>query len=538
MGGAAPSASSVAICSAVRSHRNVRPETKAKSPVDGLPRRARPATATPDLFSEPALNITSQDRPAARARGTATSPIVPILLFGLAEVAALAAFGWLDAVSLPLPRLLLPAGAFLCYVTAGLAANRGSPPPLVLLWGIGIVARLILLPLAPELSDDIHRYLWDGHALREGVNPYAHPPDAEALAAIRTEWHAEINHPHVPTIYPPLAQLLFGLVNVVGGTILAAKLTWLCFDLGCAALLQRIAVRTGRNPAGVLVWYLWSPLLIVETAWSAHFDAVGLFFVTALIWTALGRRNDGRTGSPAGSPPDPDRSTAGRLLRAWKRPAALGSVLSLAALVKFAPAAVLPPLARRHGVRAVVAFSAVCAVFYLPFAGVGVSTLTGGLRTYARHWSAHEGAFSLVLHLARDPVLARAAVAVLVLAVAGYTAWKRFSVERALLWIMGAGLLSSPAVHPWYTLWVLPVAALRGHAPFLLVGGLAFLGYWGLASFEATGVWPQPGWNRAAMWLPVWGLILWRLVPGGATRSAAPDPKGEKAAGEEGHEGE
>lgn len=478
-------------------------------------------------------SVTSQDRPPVDERGSNVSPIAIILLIGLLEVAALTAFGWLDGIALPLPRLLLAAAAFLCYVAAGLTIGRGSPPPLLLLWGVGIAARVVLLPLTPELSDDIYRYLWDGHVLLEGVNPYAHPPEDEALASIRTEWHGAINHPHVPTIYPPFAQLLFGLVNVAGGTILATKLVWLGFDLGCAALLQRIATRTGRNPARVLVWYLWSPLLIVETAWSAHFDAVGLFFVTALIAVAAGRRGDGRTGSPA-----PDPSSRGRFLRAWKRPAILGSVLGLATLVKLAPAAALPALARRYGFRAVAAFAALCAVFYLPFAGAGVSALTGGLRTYARHWSANEGAFSLVLNLAGDPVAARAAVAVMVLAVAGYTAWKRFSVERALLWILGAGLLLSPTVHPWYVLWVLPMAALRGHAPFLLAGGLAFLGYWGLASYEATGIWPQPGWNRAAMWLPVWGLILWRLFPAGANRPAAPDPEREEPGREEGHEGE
>lgn len=461
-----------------------------------------------------------------------------LLLLGLLEVAALAAFGWMDGIALPLPRLLLPAAALLCYVGAGIGIGRGTPPPLFLLWGVGIVARVALLPLAPELSDDIYRYLWDGHVLGEGVNPYAHPPDDEALAALRTDWHGEINHPHVPTIYPPLAQVLFGLVNVAGGTILAAKLVWLCFDLGCAALLQRIAARTGRSPARVLVWYLWSPLLIVETAWSAHFDAVGLFFMTVLIAVAVGGRGDAAKGQPAGLPPDPDPSSRGRLLRAWQRPAVLGSVLGLATLVKFAPAAALPPLARRHGLRALVAFAAVCAVFYFPFSGAGISALTGGLRTYARHWSANEGAFSVVLHLAGDPVAARAAVAVMVLAVAGYTAWRRFSVERALLWVLGAGLLLSPTVHPWYVLWVLPMAALRSHAPFLLAGGLAFLGYWGFASYEATGIWPQPGWNRAAMWLPVWGLILWRLVPAGGTRSTAPGPEREETGREEGHEGE
>ena len=439
-------------------------------------------------------------------------PIACFLVLGLVEVAALVAFGWLDWVALPLPRLLLPAAACVCYGVAGVAANRRTPP-LFLLWGVGILARLALLPLAPELSDDVYRYLWDGHVHMQGVNPYAHAPGDEALAAIRTPWHGEINHPDVPTIYPPLAQLLFGLVNLVGGTVLTAKLVWLGFDLGCGMLLKGIAARTGRNPASVLIWYLWSPLLIVETAWSGHFDVVGLFLMAALVRVAVGGWGRGRSGL-------------------------LGSVLGAATLVKFAPAAVLPPLARRYGVRVVAAFVAVCTVFYLPFAGVGGAALTEGLRTYARHWSANEGAFAVIAHIAGDPVRARAAVAVLVLAVTAYATWRRFSVERALLWIIGAGVLLSPTVHPWYVLWLLPMAALLGHAPFLLLGGLAFLGYWGLAAYEATGIWPQPGWNRAAMWLPVWGMLLWRQFP-----ADVPQPHGRKSqrqipCREEGHEGE
>ena len=463
-----------------------------------------------------------------------------LLLLGLALVAALGAFGWLNQIGLPLPRLLLPAAAFLAYGAAGLIAgrtagranrsrpgatadrgDRGAPadagggstrpaPTLALIWTIAIAARVVLLPLAPELSDDIYRYLWDGHVLTQGVNPYAHPPGDSALAALRTPWHGEINHPEVPTIYPPLAQLLFGAVALAGGAVLAAKLLWLCFDLGCGLLLHRIAVRTRRDPAPVLIWYLWSPLLIVETAWSAHFDAVGLFLMGALILAA--QRGGADRGRDVGS----DRAGPGRARR-WLP----GTLLAAATLVKFAPAAALPALVRRHGPGTFFAFAAVCVVFYLPFAAigpvggfgpldpVGPGTLTEGLRTYARHWSANEGAFAVIATLAGDPVRARIVAAALVLAVVGWATWRGFSVERALLWIIGAGLLLSPTVHPWYALWVLPMAALRGHRAFLLLGGLVFLGYWGLASYEATGVWPQPLWNRTLIWLPVWLMLLW-----------------------------
>jgi len=132
-----------------------------------------------------------------------------------------------------------------------------------------------------------------------------------------------------------------------------------------------------------------------------------------------------------------------------------------------------------------------CVVFYLPFAEIGLATLTEGLRTYARHWSANPGAFAVIGSLVESPVNARTWAALVVLAVVAYVAWRRFSVERALLWVLGAGLLFSPTVHPWYALWVLPLAALRGNRAFLLLGGLAFLGYWGLAAYESTGLWPS-----------------------------------------------
>ena len=434
-----------------------------------------------------------------QAAGRPPRPATSLLPLGLLLVAALGAFGWLHGIALPLPRLLLPAAAFLFYGAAGLtAAHTGtsSGAPIALIWTIAVLARLVLLPLTPELSDDIYRYLWDGHVLTHGINPYAYPPAHEALAAIRTPWHGEINHGDIPTIYPPLAQLLFGAVAVTGGTILAAKALWLGFDLGCGVLLQRIANRTGRNPAPVLVWYLWSPLLIVETTWSAHFDAVGLFFLAALMLAASGHR------APIASRP-------GR----WRRSATLGTLLAAATMVKFAPAAAIPAVIRRHGWGTLVAFAALCAALYVPFAGAGPTALTDGLRTYARHWSANEGAFGLIGAVAGDPVRARVVAAAMVLAVVAYVTWRAFSVERALLWIIGAGLLLSPTVHPWYVLWILPMAALRGNRPFLLLGGLAFLGYWGLASYEATEVWPQPLWTRVAMWLPVWLMLLWSAGP-------------------------
>jgi len=387
---------------------------------------------------------------------------------------------------------------------------------LAVVWGIGVLARVALLPVPPELSGDLYRYLWDGHVLLSGQNPYAFAPGHEAVASLRTPWHGLINHPDVPTIYPPGAQFLFVLAtvagSVAGGPALAAKLLWIALDLACGFLLQRVAVWRGRRPESVLLWYLWSPLLIVETAWNAHLDAAGVFLLGALLWVA---------GMP-GRPSQPGLDTQGPRHspeRSRGRAVALGALLGGAAMVKVAPAALLPALACRLGLRnglwGAAAFALICAALWLPFAGAGgllpgadAGALTAGFRIYAQHWSANSGAFALIEAMTDNGVAARGIAAALVAGVAAFVAWHRFSLGRAWLWVFGAGLLLSPTMHPWYALWVLPVAALRGSRPFLLLTGLVFLGYWGLGSYQAGGEWLEPAWVPIAIWLPVWALLL------------------------------
>lgn len=452
--------------------------------------------------------------------------MIILLVLGVLEVGLLAAYAWLDAVPLPLPRLL-PVFAFGCYGIAGLAMARSGNDArrkLAVVWGVGVLARVALLPVPPELSGDLYRYLWDGHVFLSGENPYAHAPGHEAVASLRTPWHGLINHPDVPTIYPPGAQFLFALTTFAGGIagggaggpVLMAKLLWIALDLACGFLLQRVAVRRGRRPESVLLWYLWSPLLIVETAWNAHLDAAGVFFLGTLLWVAAGA--DG-TSQPRLATRLATRSPEHSPKHSRALATAMGTLLGCAAMVKVAPAALLPALARRLGLRnglwGTAAFALACAALWLPFSGAGgllpgadASALTAGLRTYAEHWSANSGAFAAIDALVGDGVAARWIAAALVAGVAAFVAWRRFSLERAWLWVFGAGLLLSPTVHPWYALWVLPVAALRGSRPFLLLTGLVSLGYWGLASYQAGGEWLEPAWVPIAIWLPVWALLL------------------------------
>ncbi|KPJ84114.1 MAG: hypothetical protein AMS19_01845 [Gemmatimonas sp. SG8_23] len=134
-----------------------------------------------------------------------------------------------------------------------------------------------------------------------------------------------------------------------------------------------------------------------------------------------------------------------------------------------------------------------------------------------------KGAFGLIEGLVQDPAMARRIVAVMVIGVIAGTTAAAFDLERTLLWVLGAGMILTPTLHPWYVLWMLPFAALRTSPPWIALGGLAFLGYFGLGSYQETGEWIQPATVRAALWIPFFLLLAVegrRLL----SRPAAHDP--------------
>ncbi len=413
---------------------------------------------------------------------------------GIGELLLLGAIGWWPGATFPWMGLALFAAAFGVYA---IAAGRilDSVGGEVVIWVVAIALRLTFLPLTPELSDDVYRYLWDGHVQLSGMNPYLYAPSDPALAGLRTGTHALINNPDVPTIYPPFAQMAFFLIALAGGAVFQAKLLWLGFDLGTAWLLGRVARITGRSRRLTQMLYLWSPLLVLEVAWNAHLEPLGLFGLVLLILLA-------------------------------RAPGSAGVAGALAALTKFAPLAALPPLTRRLGPRFLMGFSAVFVALYLPYVSAG-RKLFSGLGTYAEHWRFMEGPFSLIESVMPGPLAPRYAAAAIVLAVVAWATFKRFRPERALFWVLGAGMLLTPTLHPWYVLWMLPLAALRVSRPWLLMTGLSFLGYYGFAAFHETGTWPQPVWLRLLLWLPVLALLTVEAASLWKGRVPPPQPLSE-----------
>jgi hypothetical protein len=448
--------------------------------------------------------------PEADGRVPNVSPLVP----GALCLAFVLAIAWLPgAGGTPWPSMGLWAAAFCAYVGAALAHGR-RPLGRRGMWTLAIVGRLALLPRDPHFSDDIYRYLWDGWVQAHGVNPYLYAPEAAALEPLRTGWHALINHPSISTIYPPGAQLVFWALALLGPSVILFKAAWVAADLGVGWVLDRLTSRRDGPPGLAPLLYLWSPLVLVEVAWSGHVEPLGILpMMAALLF--LGRRN--HPGEGAGIP-NLRSATFG------------GALLGLGATIKLAPAAAIPAAARRRAVAAAAGFGTLI-LLSLPYVDAGPS-LFRGLLTYVEHWESNAGLFrALAAVLGADAVKALGAAGIVGCAL--FAAQRRWSVERALYWTLGIAIVLSPTIHPWYVLWILPLAALRGGRAWLLLSGTVFMAYWGLDAYQSTGSWPEPLFARLAIHGPFLALLGIEATSA-KRRPRRGDVTGREETGEEG----
>ena len=80
----------------------------------------------------------------------------------------------------------------------------------------GVSARFILLLTIPSLSDDIYRYIWDGHVAINGFSPYAFAVNDHTLDFLSIPERDLANNAWMASPYLPAAQLLFFLAALIG----------------------------------------------------------------------------------------------------------------------------------------------------------------------------------------------------------------------------------------------------------------------------------------------------------------------------------
>jgi alpha-1,6-mannosyltransferase len=425
-----------------------------------------------------ALLLASECAYLALLRLNATNGLRPVLNF----LALLGALFALYAFAFFLVRgvretsramlLIIAVGAFLFRLTLLPAGCPYDASFRALLAGIRADVRgeSVYFERFQLFDDDVWRYLWDGHVWAHHGNPYAFAPNDPAVdrfadednrdltdsRAIWNDVRENIPESGVHTIYPPLGQGVFRLAHAIApGSVLVLKSNMVIMDL-LATVFLALALAAAGLPVEWLLLYAWNPLVIKAFAASGHSDAIAVTAIAALAYF---------------------------LLKGAKF--AAGASFALAVLAKLIPIVLFPFVARRIGWRNSILALLMILLGYLPFLDAGRS-LFAGASTYARFWQFNSGPFALAQWIAGAfrPDPSRDARLFMLFVVACAIAWLTWRddgandsfLQNAAL-SLGAFIVLSPAVMPWYLTLVLPLAILSGQRIWIWFSAIVCLAF-------------------------------------------------------------
>ncbi len=398
---------------------------------------------------------------------------------GLLLAAGMWLCAWARVHQLVSADVLVLASVGMGAMFLSLLALRPGQMSRALWFAMIVLAILMRLPwfFVPASSgEDYCRYMWDGAVTAHGVNPYKHAPanvavgraDDPALERLAQSGRATlegINHPHLRTIYPPVAQGAFALAYWITPFDLTGwRVVLLAFD-ALAALAVVGLLRKAALPLSLAFVYLWNPLLVAESYGGCHVDLLAAAMVAAFAWALVANR-----------------------------PAVAGLALAGAIGLKLWPILLLPFLLRAlwgrwRQLSLAVGILALCvSAMVIPFASAFGTDSNSGLLTYARIWAGRSGAYQVFdeagwwlrsrLSLEMDGHYIGRGLMMLVLLPAVLWLGLRRAQDPAILCrrmglVILLMLLLGPVLWPWYYVAVAPLAAIASPGPAAVDGAAA-----------------------------------------------------------------
>ncbi|RJP20168.1 MAG: hypothetical protein C4527_25420 [Candidatus Omnitrophota bacterium] len=360
--------------------------------------------------------------------------------------------------------LITYAFLFFCYwrlISPLLRGRRMDPRHLWFAIAFGLLFRAVLLPSDMILSNDVYRYMWDGHMSVKGVNPYRMAPSDPRTEPHRADYWDQIDDPSIPTVHPPTFQLVFLLSELIyPANVFGMKFFLLIFDVGTIFMLLVLLDHLQRPREWCLI-YSWSPLVIKEIANSGHADSVSAFLLVGCM-----------------------------VLITQKSFSSSSVVLALLTLTKFFGVLLLPLFHRVWRWKHFLFFFFTIILLYSPYLDFEINGWQG-LITYSREWNFNAGMFDLIRDGCSvwgmesenvDPFSRLLLFSVVLVTIMWQVIVLNHRQEDVHLFhsffiVIGTLLICSPVIHPWYLVWLAPLLVLFPNRAWLLFTGLVFLSY-------------------------------------------------------------
>lgn len=403
-------------------------------------------------------------------------------------------FPWLKASH---PSFMLPGGRFIllfsitwviCLImllTCPRGLSRSKSWILILI--IALFCRLALLPHEP--SDDINRYLWEGHLIYEDINPYIYSPDdlSSTDTAKNDPFFKKINHPQSPAAYPPLMLYIFSLLVRISYTPLAMKTLIMLFDIATLGVLFMLLQYRDLEPRWSIL-YAFNPVILYAFAGQGHFDSIMIFFYMAAL------------------------ACYDRKRWAW-----MYLFMGLAVQSKYVAVVMLPFLIRRDTIKYLWMTFLVTVLPYVPFISENPWQPFYGLIKFGETY-AFNGSIHGLLRAALGGIHPATTLCKVFLGTTLLFGYIYFNPQRrgrffndplsGSFFAVGVLLVLAPTIHFWYISWIIPFLVLRPTKSWMLLC-LTISGYFVTNGiYHHTGRWHLPIGVQILEWLPFWLLLF------------------------------
>src|SRR5690606_18468917 len=259
-------------------------------------------------------------------------------------ILGIAILGYFLPRTATVPLFLVYGSCFLLYWRLYQLSLKGADWKFLIF--LAILLRLILLPSVPAWSEDYARFLWDGHLVVQGLNPYMQTPE-EIMATFEPELgtvdlYQVMNSPQYHSVYPPFNQLIFALAAAISKGdlllgVIVLRVILICFELLAFYLIYLLLCHY-RQPIEKLLIYALNPLVIMEIAGNLHFEGMLLCLLLAAVYFLV-----------------------------CKRYAASGAALAAATAIKLSPLMLFPAILHHVYKKAFWQFAVAAAVVLLCF---------------------------------------------------------------------------------------------------------------------------------------------------------------------------
>ena len=394
--------------------------------------------------------------PASRTAhppGTGTIAIALWLLGGCSATALYLYLGYRADLLSPAPFLAAYGALFVLLFAATRTLPRSWSWKQII--GIALAMRLLFLFSIPPLSQDYHRFLWDGAVTAQGENPYRYTPaqlkEKSSSLALDPQLLETMNSAHFYSVYPPLLQGVYALGATLfprsyRGALAIMRLLFIAADAGTLLLLASLLQRRGSS-LRIVALYAWNPFIVVELCGNLHAEGIMLFFLMLFLW-----------------------------LDARRRPLCASAALGLAIATKLLPLMLLPLVWRRWGTKVFAA--GLCLIValnlaqWLPFAWPGLAgNVALSLQLYFTHFEFNASLYYLLRAAVRATGISSvnpgtvlgvtAGIAILLYSLRTRAAlYKPLSFSVLVIWSLY--YFCATTVHPWYLTTIVAVGTLAG----------------------------------------------------------------------------